>query len=103
MLRGRARTSTGVPVVGPGAANSNTMSEMNPALAYVQWKEADAKAREKETELKGAWEAYDRRRGGAPSAELLEQVSQLRAAAQEKLTLALCAMRSQADEGRSGH
>jgi hypothetical protein len=74
---------------------------MNPTFAFEQWKEADAMARDKETELKRSWEAYDQRRGDAPSAELLEQVSQLRTAAQEKLTLALRSIRAQADKGRS--
>lgn len=53
-------------------------------LAYEAWKEADQRARAAEDLLHQAWDAHDA--GGAPpEAALIEQVSRLRAEANEKL------------------
>jgi hypothetical protein len=81
---------------------SNRFADMNPTFAFNQWKDSDAKAREKEAELKRAWEAHDKGGADVPSPELLDEVSQLRTIAQDKLTQALRAMRSQPNQGLSG-
>jgi ferric-dicitrate binding protein FerR (iron transport regulator) len=64
--------------------------------AFNEWREADTKARDKEAELAAAWQRYDSRRGPPPSADLMEAVSSSRAKANEKLTLAMVAMRASA-------
>jgi ferric-dicitrate binding protein FerR (iron transport regulator) len=64
--------------------------------AFKEWREADTKARDKEAELAAAWQRYDSRQGPPPSAELMDAVSSLRAKSNEKLTLAMVAMKSSA-------
>lgn len=55
------------------------------AAAVVAWKQADSRAREIEARLASAWEFFDRRRGPAPSSELLHEVTRRRRVAQERL------------------
>lgn len=57
--------------------------------AIEEWKKAEEAARAAETRLKEAWDAYDQRQGKAPGAELMEEVSQLRAVANDKLRVAM--------------
>jgi ferric-dicitrate binding protein FerR (iron transport regulator) len=61
-------------------------------LAYETWRKADAEAREAETRLREAWERYDSREGEPPSADLMAEVSRLRATASDKLTAAMMYM-----------
>lgn len=53
-------------------------------LAYEAWKEADRRARAAEDLLHQAWDAHDAG-GPPPQAVLIEEVSRLRAEANEKL------------------
>ena len=57
--------------------------------AYAAWKEADALARDREAKLAQTWERYEAKAGKPPTAELLREVSTLRALANDKLTVAL--------------
>lgn len=59
------------------------------AAAMVAWKQADARAREIEARLASAWAFFDRRRGPAPSAEFLHEVTRRRRVAQERLAEAV--------------
>lgn len=61
--------------------------------AFTEWKDADALARGAEIRLAVAWEDYFAHRGEPPGRELVGEVSQLRVAANEKLTTAMRAMR----------
>ena len=63
------------------------MSESRQALDA--WKRADADARAVESRLLAAWELYEKHLVAAPDAELLRQVAQQRAQANEKLSLAM--------------
>ena len=62
--------------------------------AFAAWKEADSLARGAEVRLAQAWEEYFARHGEPPSRELVGEVSRLRVAANEKLTIAMRSMRS---------
>lgn len=62
--------------------------------AYEAWKLADAEARAAEARLKAAWEEYDANHRAPPTAELMADVSRLRAAANDKLTMAMLMMGS---------
>ena len=68
------------------------MSLSPSSAAYNAWKEADEVACAKELELAQSWEAFDERKAGAPSSELLQEAYRLRAVANDKLTLALKAL-----------
>jgi hypothetical protein len=57
--------------------------------AYAAWKQADALAREMETELAQTWERYSEKSGDPPTQELIAEVSLRRSVANDKLTLAL--------------
>jgi hypothetical protein len=57
--------------------------------AYAAWKRADALARDMEAKLAEAWERYEAKAGGPPTEDLIMEVSSLRAAANDKLTVAL--------------
>lgn len=70
--------------------------------AFNAWKEADGLARGAEVRLARAWEDYFARRGEPPSRELVGEVSRLRVAANEKLTVAMRTMRRPAGERPSG-
>jgi hypothetical protein len=63
------------------------MSESRQALEA--WKRADADARVVESRLLAAWELYEKHLVAAPDTDLLRQVAQLRAQANEKLSLAM--------------
>jgi hypothetical protein len=60
-----------------------------PRVAYAAWKQADALARDIEATLAEAWERYETKTGGPPTEDLLKEVSRLRSAANDKLTVAL--------------
>jgi nucleotide-binding universal stress UspA family protein len=57
--------------------------------AYEEWKQADARARAAESRLTRTWDEYFGQRGKPPSAELIQEVSQLRAIANDRLTAAM--------------
>lgn len=61
--------------------------------AVTAWKTADALARGAEMRLAQAWEDYFAHRSEPPSRELVGEVSRLRVAANEKLTVAMRTMR----------
>jgi ferric-dicitrate binding protein FerR (iron transport regulator) len=74
--------------------------------AYQEWKQADARAREVEARLARSWDEYFGNRGPAPSQELIQEVSRLRAIANDRLTAAMMAMgtprrNDDTDPGRS--
>jgi ferric-dicitrate binding protein FerR (iron transport regulator) len=61
--------------------------------AFEAWKEADALARDAETQLASAWDKYFARRGGEPPArELVREVARLRVLANSKLGNAMEAL-----------
>ncbi|MEJ6020974.1 hypothetical protein [Ramlibacter sp. PS4R-6] len=60
--------------------------------AYEEWKQADARARQAESRLAKAWDEYFGARTVPPSAELIQEVSQLRAVANDRLTAAMLMM-----------
>lgn len=60
--------------------------------AYEEWKRADEAAREAENQLREAWDRFDRKEGAPPGEELMAAVSRLRAAANEKLAVAMARM-----------
>jgi hypothetical protein len=60
--------------------------------AYQEWKQADARAREVESRLAHSWDEYFASRGPAPTQELIQEVSQLRAIANDRLTAAMIAL-----------
>lgn len=60
--------------------------------AYEEWKQADARARQSEARLAKAWDDYFATRGSPPSADLIQEVSQLRAVANDRLTAAMLMM-----------
>ena len=67
--------------------------------AYEEWKQADTRARHAESRLAKAWDEYFGTRTEPPAAELIQEVSQLRAVANDRLTVAMLLMgnpRSQA-------
>ena len=57
--------------------------------AIEAWKTPDSLARDAELKLRATWEDYERRKGPAPTAELMAEVSRLRSQASEKLTVAM--------------
>ena len=63
----------------------------NARRAYAEWQLADRAAREAEKRLSGAWIAHEMG-GEAPSAQLIGEVTKLRAIANEKLSLAVAAL-----------
>lgn len=63
--------------------------------AVEAWKLADEAARQAERELKEAWAAYEAREGPAPGPELASKVTRLRAFANDRLSRALSAIKSQ--------
>jgi ferric-dicitrate binding protein FerR (iron transport regulator) len=60
--------------------------------AYEEWKQADARARQAESRLAKAWDEYFGARRSPPEAELIQEVSQLRAVANDRLTAAMLMM-----------
>lgn len=60
--------------------------------AFDAWKEADALARDAETQLAQAWDGYFRRRAEPPPRELVHEVATLRATANQKLSVAMQAL-----------
>jgi hypothetical protein len=60
--------------------------------AYEEWKLADARARQAEGRLAKAWDDYFGTRTTPPPAELIQEVSQLRAVANDRLTAAMLMM-----------
>lgn len=60
--------------------------------AYEEWKQADARARQAESRLALAWDEYFGVKSAPPSAELIQEVSQLRAVANDRLTAAMLTM-----------
>jgi hypothetical protein len=60
-----------------------------PREAHDAWKQADAEAREMEMKLTQVWEQFEDRMGSPPGGELIQEVSRLRATANDKLTVAL--------------
>jgi hypothetical protein len=60
--------------------------------AYQEWTAADAKAREAEVKLAGAWRAYFDAGGAPPSDELIQEVARLRVEANERLSMAMAAI-----------
>ena len=80
----------------------------NSRQAYDEWKQADARARLAEARLAEAWDAYFGRRGGPPAAQLIQEVSQLRAVANDRLTATMLTLSSRprfedSDPGPSSH
>jgi ferric-dicitrate binding protein FerR (iron transport regulator) len=65
------------------------------AAAFAAWREADAAARAAENRLQEAWAAFEVRAAEPPPAQLLTQVSQLRAVANAKLAEAMKASGAQ--------
>jgi hypothetical protein len=57
--------------------------------AYDEWKQADMRARKAESNLTQAWDDYFGKRGSPPSADLIQEVSRLRAVANDRLTAAM--------------
>jgi ferric-dicitrate binding protein FerR (iron transport regulator) len=57
--------------------------------AFEAWRTADQAARQAERLLQRAWDDYSSGRGSPPSKSLIRDVTQLRAAAHEKLTQAI--------------
>ena len=60
--------------------------------AYEEWKQADARARQAESRLAQAWDEYFASRNKPPAAELIQEVSRLRAVANDRLTAAMLMM-----------
>jgi nucleotide-binding universal stress UspA family protein len=60
--------------------------------SYQEWKQADARAREVEARLSRTWDDYFASRGSAPAQELIQEVSRLRAVANDRLTAAMIAL-----------
>lgn len=60
--------------------------------AYQEWAVADAKAREAEIMLAGAWRAYFDGRSAVPADELVQEVARLRTEANERLSIAMTAI-----------
>ena len=60
--------------------------------AFDDWKQADARAREAEAKLARAWDNYFETRSAPPDASLLDEVSSLRAIANDRLTVAMLSM-----------
>ena len=58
-------------------------------LALDAWKEADANARAAESLLRQAWSQYEQNRANAVPGELVRQVRELRAKANERLKMAV--------------
>lgn len=66
------------------------MPAMNKARnAYEIWKLADSEARAVEANLAEVWQNFYDKNGGPPTADLMKEVSRLRAVANDKLTEAL--------------
>jgi hypothetical protein len=63
--------------------------------AYEAWNEADVQARQAEARLGIAWQAYFDGKGRAPEAELIHEVARLRAAANDRLSVAMATINSQ--------
>lgn len=61
----------------------------NPREAHEAWKQADAEARAMELKLTAVWEQFEDKMGSPPGEELIQEVSRLRARANDKLTVAL--------------
>ena len=57
--------------------------------ALDAWKRADMDARVAESRLLAAWELFEKQLVAPPEVEQLRQVAQLRATANEKLTIAM--------------
>jgi ferric-dicitrate binding protein FerR (iron transport regulator) len=57
--------------------------------AFEAWRDADQAARAAEQSLQRKWDDYSLGQGGPPTRELIRDVTQLRAKAHEKLTLAI--------------
>lgn len=70
------------------------MTDSSAKRAYDHWKQADAAARDAEIRLATAWEGYFARKSRAPGEELIREVSQLRAIANDRLTSAMVSMSS---------
>jgi hypothetical protein len=66
---------------------------------YQEWKQADARARETEARLGRTWDDYFAGRGPAPEQSLIQEVSQLRAIANDRLTAAMVAMGGSSRKG----
>jgi hypothetical protein len=62
--------------------------------ALDAWKHADADARSAESRLLAAWELFERQLISTPGEDLLRQVAQLRAVANEKLSQGLITLAS---------
>ena len=76
--------------------------------AYDEWKQADARAREAEVRLSQAWDDYFARRGAPPTAQLIQDVSRLRAIANDRLTATMLTLSSrsgfeESGPGQNGH
>ena len=69
--------------------------------AYREWQEADAAARQAESRLAQAWKDMDAT-GKLPSPQLMAEVSRLRSIANDKLTVAMLAMRGAASQTHPG-
>jgi ferric-dicitrate binding protein FerR (iron transport regulator) len=53
------------------------------------WKDADTAAREAETRLRTAWQAYEAGTSGPPLSELIQEVGRLRSRANDAMNLLL--------------
>lgn len=56
------------------------------SVALAAWKEADRHARDSEARLQEAWKKFEAGEGEPPQIYLLEEVSHLRAIANQRLT-----------------
>ena len=63
--------------------------------AYEEWNLADVRAREAESRLGEAWQAYFDGAGSPPDQGLIAEVARLRALAHERLTAAMAAINTQ--------
>lgn len=72
--------------------------------SYAEWRAAEEKARALEKELQKAWDQCLARNSDPPPEELMQSVWSLRAEANEKLTIAVRALRSvpRSDTASSG-
>lgn len=66
--------------------------------AYEDWNQADVQARQAESRLGQAWQAYFDGKGRPPADELIREVARLRAVANERLSVAMATIDAQRGE-----
>lgn len=73
-----------------------------PGQAFEAWRDADTAAREAEQRLQQAWSDYALGAGSPPGREMINEVTQLRRLAHEKLSAAIAVIGSESHEHRPG-